>query len=144
MSNNWCRFTLWQVEGWQIVYCQNSQDTASFTQNSVTFSSCVVRGFKIVLSLTLAHVQIHHPGIQVHLSRTDSTDQRWQLLEDVRDGQGLTVQCPPPHRHHESDWVNQAALVESQELLHGMVNLDVCDLHVRKWQCKFLQMVLQY
>ncbi len=52
--------------------------------------------------------------------------------------------APSPHHHHIRDWTHQAALVKSEQLLNCMVDLDVCNLHVRKWRCKFLQMVLQY
>ncbi len=135
---------LLRVERWQIVDCQNSQDTASFGQNSVITFSCVVRGLKIALSLTLTRMQVHHAGVQIGLRRTHSPDQQREVLVDMRDGQGLTVQRPPPHCHHVRDRIHQATLVESEQLLDCVVDLDVCNLHVRKWRCKFLQMVLQY
>ena len=65
-----------------------------------------------MLSLTLMCVQVHHMGVQIGLRQTDSPDQRRELLEDVQDGQGLTIQHPSSHRHHVRYWVYQAALVK--------------------------------
>ena len=72
-------------------------------------------------------------GVQVSFRRTHSMDQWWEVLVDMRDGQGLTVQRPSLHRHHKGNRVYQAALVECLQLVNGVGNLDVCDLHVRQW-----------
>ncbi len=50
---------------------------------------------KIALSLTLTRMQINHTGVEVCFCGADRPHQRWQLLENVRYGQGLTVQRPP-------------------------------------------------
>ncbi len=129
---------------WQIVDCQNSQDTELFGQNSVAIFSCVVRGLKIVLSPTLSGVQIHHSGTYVCLCGADSPHQWQQVLVDVGDRQGLPMQCPPPHSHNEGDRVHQSALVKIEQLVYHMHDFQMGDLHSGKWRCKFLQMVLQY
>ena len=97
-----------------------------------------------MLSLTLVSVEIHHAGVNVCSHHADGPHQRWEVLVHVQDGQGLTVQCLSPHRHHKRDRVDQAALIKHQQLEDGVVNLNICNLYVRKWRCKFLLMVLQY
>ncbi len=97
-----------------------------------------------MLSLTLASVEIHHTGIDVCFCHADGPHQQRKVLVDHRDGQGLPVQRPPPYTHNKCDRVDQPALLESQELVDRVVDFDVCNLHIRKWRCKFLPMVLQY
>ena len=123
---------LW-IEEWQIVDCQNSQGTALFGQNSVTIFSCVVRGLKIVLSLTLMGMEVNHVGIHVGPRSAHSTHQRRQVLVEVGDRQGLPMQHPPLHSHYKGDWVHQPALVKIEELVYGVRNLDLGDLHGGKW-----------
>ena len=89
-------------------------------------------------------MEVNHVGINVGLHGAHSMHQWWQVLVHVGDRQGLPVQRPPPHGHYKGDWVHQPALVEIEELVYGMRNLDLGDLYGGKWQCKFLQMVLQY
>ncbi len=131
------------IEERQIVDCQNSQGTALFGQNSVTIFCCMVRGLKIVLAPTLSGMEVHHAGVQVGFCRTHGPHQWRQVLMHVRDGQGLSVDCPPPHGHHECDWVDKAALVKGQQLVNGMCDLHLGNLQNGKWRCKFLPMVLQ-
>ena len=97
-----------------------------------------------MLSLTLTSMEIHHMGINVCSRSADGLHQQRQVLMHVRDGQGLTVQRPSPHHHHKCDRVDQAALVECQQLKDGIVDLNVGHLHIRKYRCKFLPMVLHY
>ncbi len=54
--------------------------------NSVTIFSCVMRGLKIILSLTLTGVKIHHTGVNICLCGADGLHQRRQVLMHVRDG----------------------------------------------------------
>ena len=86
-----------------------------------------------MLSLTLASVEIHHAGINVCFCRTDGPHQQWKVLVDHGDGQGLSVDCPPPDGHHKCDRVDQPALFEGQELVDRVVDFYVCNLHIRKW-----------
>ena len=97
-----------------------------------------------MLSLTLTSMEVNHAGINVSPCGAHGPYQRRQVLMHVWDGQGLSVDCPPPHGHHECDRVDQVALVKRQELVYGVMDLDVCNLYIREWRCKFLQMVLQY
>ena len=83
-------------------------------------------------------------GVNVCSRSADGPHQRRQVLMYMWNGQGLTIQRPSPHGHHERDRVDQAALVKCQQLEDSVVDLDVCNLYVREWQCKFLLMVLQY
>ena len=85
-----------------------------------------------MLSLTLMSVEIHHAGVNVCSRSADGPHQWRQMLMHMRDGQGLTIQHLSPHRHHERDRVDQAALVKHQQLKDGVVDLDVGDLHDRK------------
>ena len=132
------------IQEWQIVDCQNSQGTAVFRQNKVERFGCAVRGFKIVLLLTLASIEIDHVGVDVCFCHADGLHQWWKVLVNMRDGQRLAVQRPPLHRHHKHDRIHQAALVEIEKLVDRVRNLNVGNLYVRKWRCKFLLMVLQY
>ncbi len=95
--------------------------------------SCVVRGFKIVLKLTLMSVEVNHAGIYVSPRGAHGPDERRQVLMHVRDGQGLSVHRPRLHGHHKSDRVHQAALVKCQQLMNDVGNLNVGDLHDRRW-----------
>ncbi len=85
-----------------------------------------------MLSLTLMSVEIYHAGVNVCSRSADSPHQWRQVLMHVRDGQGLTIQRLSPHRHHKRNRVNQAALVECQQLKDGVVDLNVGHLHDRK------------
>ncbi len=78
-------------------------------------------------SLTLTRVQVHDPGIYVRL-RCAKSPRHGQLQADVQDGQGLPVQRPPPHRHNKRDRIDEAALLERQQLVHHIVYLDVGNL----------------
>ena len=60
------------------------------------------------------------------------------------DRQGLPMQRPPPHRHHERDGIDKATRIEIQQLMNCVGDLDIGNLHNERWQCKFLLMVLQY
>ncbi len=55
-----------------------------------------------MLPLTLTSVEIYHAGINVCSRSADGPHQRRQVLMHVRDGQGLTIQCPSPHRHYDA------------------------------------------
>ena len=96
------------------------------------------------MSPTLSGMQVHDAGVQVCLCSTDSPHQRWKVLVNVRDGQRLTVHCPPPHHHHKRDQIHQATRIECEELMDRVGYFQMGDLHGGKWRCKFLQMVLQY
>ncbi len=88
----------------------------------------MVRGFKIVLLLTLACVQIHHAGIDVGLGLTHSPRQRRKVCLQHRDGQGESLQGPVPHCVDKCHRMHQSALVGVEELDDGMMDLDVSDL----------------
>ena len=60
------------------------------------------------------------------------------------DGQGLPMQRPSPDGDDERNRIHQPALFKVQQLVNGVRYLDVGNLYDRRWQCKFLQMVLQY
>ncbi len=89
-------------------------------------------------------MEVNHAGVYVGLRGAHGPNQWRQVLMHMWDGQGLSADCPCPHGHHKSNRVDQAALVKSQQLVDRVVDLNVCDLHIKKWRCKFLQMVLQY
>ncbi len=89
-------------------------------------------------------VEVNHAGINVGPRGAHSMHQRRQVLVDVGDRQGLPVQRPPPHGHYKGDRVHQPTLIKNEELVYGVHNLNLGDLDDGKWQCKFLQMVLQY
>ncbi len=93
--------------------------------------------------LTLTHVQVHHPGIHIRFGGAESPCHGWQGKRYVRDGQGLADQRPSSHSNHKRDGVDQSTLLKRQQLIDCVMNLDVGNLHVRKWRCKFLSMVLQ-
>ncbi len=100
------------IQRWQIVDCQNSQGTAWFGQNLVTTFSCVVRGLEIVLSRTSACMEIYHLAKHIGPSSADGPDVGWQLLVDVGDGHGLTMQRPSLHHQHVANGVDETAHVQ--------------------------------
>ncbi len=59
-----------------------------------------------MLSLTLMSIEIYYAGINVCSHSADGLHQQRQVLMHVRDGQGLTVQRPSLHHHHECDRVD--------------------------------------
>ncbi len=74
---------------------------------------CVVRGFKVVSIPTLPHVEVNHVAEHVGPSSTDGPDVGWQLLVDVGDGHGLTMQRPPPHRQDVTNGVDETTHIKS-------------------------------
>ncbi len=74
--------------------------------------SCVVRGMKIDSTPTLTHMKVHHVAEHVGPSSTDCPDIGWQLLVDVGNGHGLTMQPPPLHCQDKADWVDETTHVK--------------------------------
>ncbi len=83
-------------------------------------------------------VQIHYLGIYVCLCGADGPHQWRQVLMHMWDGQGLSIDCPPPHGHHECDRIDKATLVKRQQLVDSMCDFQMGNLHGGRWQCKFL------
>ncbi len=64
------------------------------------------------MTQTLPCVKIYHPAKHVGPSSADGPDVGWQLLVDVGDGHGLTMQRPPPHCQHVTNGVDETTHVK--------------------------------
>ncbi len=77
-------------------------------------------------------MEIYHAGEQIGPRSTHGLELGQQHLVDMQDGEGITMQCPHPHHHHETNQVYQSAHVEGQKLVDRMCYLQVRDLYGRK------------
>ncbi len=77
---------------------------------------------------TLVHMQIHHPNIDVQPDETHSSHVGWQMLVNVRDGEGVAMESPRLHCHHIRNRIHQPAVIEVEELMDRMSDLDVGNL----------------